>query len=78
MDRGGEPAGRGAVSSEAHKARAACLRHTGALAPVIASLKTMNTDKSMVVQLQSCLHFPSLYMAIKALRGPNVVGKGRR
>lgn len=37
----------------------------------------MNTDKSTVVQLQSCLHFPSPYMAIKALRGPNVVRKER-
>lgn len=45
--------------------------------PVIAGLKTMSTDKSMVVQLQSCLRFPSPDMAIKALRGPNVVRKER-
>jgi len=37
--------------------------------PGTAGLKTMGTDKSMAVQLQSCLHFPSPYMARKALGG---------
>jgi len=37
----------------------------------------MRADKSIVVQLPSCLHFLSPYMAIKALRGPVVVQKER-
>lgn len=44
-------------------------RAPGHQPPVTAGLKTMGTDKSMVVQLQSRLHPPSPYMAIKALRG---------
>lgn len=64
---------------EVEKATSACLcSRPGHQPPVRAGLKTMGTDKSMVVQLQSCLHFPSPYMAIKALRGPNVALKGRR
>lgn len=45
--------------------------------PVIARLKTINADKSRVVQLQSCLHFPSPYMVIRVLRAPNVPPKER-
>jgi hypothetical protein len=48
--------------SKVQEANMACWCHTQPLAPVIASLKTMNADKSMVVQLQSCLHFPFPFM----------------
>lgn len=74
-----EESGQGAVQTERWRRPLwlACLRQPGRQPPVTAGLKTMGTDKSMVVQLQSRLHFLSPYMAIKALWGPNMVLEGR-